>query len=328
MSESMAADEELLAEDAEEGGSEEGVAVDEADRRCGFIALVGAPNVGKSTLLNALVGTKLSIVSPKVQTTRARVLGIIIEGTSQLVFVDTPGIFAPRRRLDRAMVAAAWQGANDADLVVVLVDAARRHPMDADTRGILTRMTQSGQPAVLVLNKVDLIRRDRLFALAEKLNHELPFVATFMISALTGDGVADLRLDLSRRVELGPWLFPEDQLSDIPLRLLASEITREQVFIQLQQELPYASTVETEEWQEFDDGSVRIGQVIFVERDSQKAIVLGRGGSRIKQIGIDARKELEKVMDRRVHLGLFVKVRDNWGDDPDRYQAIGLEFQR
>lgn len=294
--------------------------------RCGFIALVGAPNAGKSTLLNAMVGSKVSIVSPKVQTTRVRVLGIAMEGDSQLIFVDTPGIFRPRRRLDRAMVAAAWQGADDADLVGVLYDASRRS-IDDDTRAIMARLKAEGRAAILILNKIDLIRRDALLVLAEEMNRDGVFTDTFMISASTGDGVADLRGFLARRVPEGPWLYPEDQISDMPMRLIAAEVVREKLFVQLHQELPYAATVETEAWEEFDDGSVKISATVYVQRESQKAIVLGRGGSRIKQIGQAARTDLEAMLDRRVHLMLFVKVREDWLDDPERFEVWGLDYK-
>ena len=296
-----------------------------ADPRCGFVALVGAPNAGKSTLLNTLVGQKLSIVSPKVQTTRRRVLGIATVGASQVVFVDTPGIFAPRRRLDRAMVAAAWQGAGDADLLVVLVDAASGK-VDDDSAGLIARLKEEGRTAILALNKVDLIRRDKLLALAARLNESGVFSDTFMISALTGDGVGDLLRILAERVPAGPWHFPEDQLTDLPMRLLAAEITREKLFTQLYQELPYSSTVETEVWEEFRNGSLRLTQVIYVERESQRAIVIGKGGSRLRALGESSRKELEEMMERRVHLKLFVKVREDWTDDPERYREMGLDF--
>lgn len=295
--------------------------------RCGFIALVGAPNVGKSTLLNCLVGAKVSIVSPKVQTTRNRVMGICIAGDAQLIFVDTPGIFEPRRRLDRAMVGAAWKGAADADLVILLVDATRG--TDANTRTILDGLAKARRKIVLVINKIDLVKRETLLALTEKLNGaaggEL-ITDTFMISALSGDGVGDLRDFLAARMPEGQWLYPEDQLSDMPQRLLAAEITREKLYLRLHKELPYASAVETEEWREHDDGSVRIQQVIYVQRDSQKAIVLGKGGAMIKGIGAAARQELEEILDRRVHLFLFVKVREAWVDDPERYRDLGLDF--
>ena len=294
-------------------------------QRCGFVALIGAPNAGKSTLLNAMVGSKVSIVSPKVQTTRSRVLGIAIEGQSQLVFVDTPGIFAPKRRLDRAMVAAAWAGANDADLVVLLVDASRRE-LGEDTERIIAQLKEAGRSAILALNKVDAIERPKLLALAERLNATGVFTDVFMISALTGDGLDRLRSILAQRVPEGPWLYPEDQISDNPMRLLAAEVTREKLVLQLQQELPYASTVETESWEEFKDGSVKISQVVYVQRDSQKAIVLGKGGQRVRAIGAAARQELEAMLERRVHLMLFVKVRENWLDDPERYRDWGLDF--
>ncbi|HEY0833413.1 MAG TPA: GTPase Era [Azospirillum sp.] len=294
--------------------------------RCGFIALVGAPNAGKSTLLNALIGQKVSIVSPKVQTTRSRVLGITIEGDSQLIFVDTPGIFTPKKRLEKAMVHAAWQGAQDADLIGVLFDASRRG-VDDDTLGIIARLKEQGRTAILILNKIDLVRhREVLLGLTEELNRDGTFTDTFMVSAGNGDGVADLRKFLAGQVSEGPWLYPEDQISDMPMRLLAAEITREKLFMQLHQELPYAATVETEVWEEFDDGSVKINQIIYVQRDSQKAIVLGKGGARIKHIGQAARTELETFLERRVHLMLFVKVRENWTEDPERYQAWGLEY--
>jgi GTPase len=294
------------------------------ETRCGYIALIGAPNAGKSTLLNALVGRKLAIVSPKVQTTRTRLLGIAIEERSQLIFVDTPGIFAPRRRLDRAMVAAAWAGAADADQVVLLVDAKR--PAAADTAHIIDQLVASGRRAILALNKIDLVRRDALLGIADRLFRAGCFDHVFMISGLTGDGVADLRRHLAAAVPAGPWLFPEDQLSDAPERWLAAEVTREQVFLQLHDELPYAATVETEAWEERRDGSVKIDQVIYVRRPGQRAIVLGDKGQRIKTIGARARAELERLLARRVHLFLFVKVRENWLDDPERYAAIGLDY--
>jgi GTP-binding protein Era len=293
--------------------------------RCGFVAILGAPNAGKSTLVNRVVGTKVSIVSPKVQTTRTRVLGIVIAGPAQMILVDTPGIFQPKRRLDRAMVHAAWSGAADADLVVVMVDAARG--IDDDTRGIVSRLKDSGRDAVLALNKVDLVRRDKLLGLASALNQELPFQRTFMISAETGDGVDDLVAYLTDGLPDGPWMFPEDQVSDMPSRLLAAEITREKVFRQLHQELPYSTTVETEKWEDRDDGSVRIDQVIFVQREGQKAIVLGKAGRQIKAIGAAARKELEELLEQRVHLFLYVKVRENWAEDRSHFREIGLEFE-
>jgi GTPase len=292
--------------------------------RCGYVALIGAPNAGKSTLLNRLVGRKLAIVSPKAQTTRSRLLGIAIEGAAQIVYVDTPGIFAPRRRLDRAMVAAAWSGAEDADETVLLVDAARG--LEGDTRRILDRLARHERAIILVLNKIDLVRRDHLLGLAAALSKEGMFDRVFMLSGLTGDGVADLKRHLAAVLPPGPWLFPPDQMSDIPERLLAAEITREQMFLQLRDELPYASTVETESWQERADGSVRMEQTIYVQRPAQRAIVLGAGGQRIKAIGARARQGIERLLERRVHLFLFVKVRENWVDDRQRFEALGLDY--
>ena len=298
---------------------------DAAERRCGYIALVGAPNSGKSTLLNQLVGAKVSIVSPKVQTTRSRVLGIAIEREAQLIFIDTPGIFAPKRRLERAMVAAAWSGAQDADTIVVLVDSLRG--VDEDTRRIIDGLKTAGRRSVLALNKVDAIEPPKLLPLAAALRREAIFDSVFMISGLTGDGVADLKRHLAAAVPAGPWLYPEDQLTDLPLRLIAAEITREQVFLQLHQELPYAAFVETDSWEEREDGSVKISQTVHVQRDSQKAIVLGKGGRQIKRIGERARAELERVLEHRVHLFLFVRVSENWTEDRERYQTMGLEFE-
>ena len=297
---------------------------EQVDTRCGYVALIGAPNAGKSTLLNQLVGRKLAIVTPKVQTTRTRLLGIAIIGPAQLILVDTPGIFEPRRRLDRAMVAAAWAGAADADETVLLVDAAR--PNDRDTQRIIGRLKETGRRALLALNKIDLGRRDKLLGLADALFKAGVFTEVFMVSALTGDGIDDLKRRLAETAPPGPWLFPPDQLSDAPERWIAAEVTREQVFLQLHDELPYAATVETESWQERRDGSVRIDQVIYVRRPSQRAIVLGEGGQRIKAIGARARTELERMLERRVHLFLFVKVRENWVEDPERYAALGLDY--
>jgi GTP-binding protein Era len=294
--------------------------------RCGFVALIGAPNAGKSTLLNALVGSKVAIVSPKPQTTRMRVLGIAIEGTSQLIYVDTPGIFAPRRRLDRAMVRAAWAGAGDADIVALLVDASLDR-MSQLSQDIVNRLQETGRSAMLILNKIDEADRPRLLGMTAALNQAFAFTDTFMVSALTGDGVDDLRKALAARVPQGPWLYPEDQLSDLPSRLLAAEITREQLYLQLGQELPYASTVEHEKWEERDDGSVLIHQVILVERPTQKAIVIGKGGSKIKSIGEAARKELIAVLDRPVHLILHVKVQEEWADDSEHYREWGLDWR-
>ena len=291
---------------------------------CGFVALIGAPNVGKSTLVNALVGSKVTIVSRKVQTTRALIRGIVVEGHAQIILVDTPGIFAPKRRLDRAMVSTAWSGAHDADLVCVLLDA--RAGLDAEAEAIFARLADVRHEKILVINKIDLVPREKLLALAKAANDRLAFAETFMISALSGDGVDDLRRALAARVPAGPFHYPEDQMSDAPLRHLAAEITREKIFQKLHQELPYQSTVETDSWSERNDGSVRIEQTIFVERDSQRKIVLGKGGSTIKSIGADARKEIAEILGQAVHLFLFVKVRDNWGEDPDRYREMGLEF--
>ncbi len=293
-------------------------------RRCGFIAVVGAPNAGKSTLINRLVGAKVSIVTPKAQTTRSRILGVARRGDVQMVYVDTPGIFAPKRRLDRAMVAAAWSSASDADVVVVLIDSLRGR--SADVGRIIERLKRSRRPAILALNKVDVMARQKLLGLAAGLDAEGIFSDIFMISALTGDGVDDLGDHLASLLPAGPWLFPEDQLSDMNDRLFAAEITREKLFLQLHQELPYALTVETDAWQPFEDGAVRIEQTIFVERDSQKAIVLGKHGARIKSVREASVAELAEHFARPVHLFIFVKVRDKWGDDPERYRDLGLDF--
>ena len=293
--------------------------------RCGFVAVIGAPNAGKSTLVNALVGQKVAIVSPKAQTTRARLMGVAIEGDAQILLVDTPGIFAPRRRLDRAMVEAAWGGAGDADRTLLVVDAAKG--IDADVERILARLKGARAPLLLALNKVDRVRKGRLLELAADLNARLPFAATFMISALTGDGVADLKAQLARSVPPGPWHYPADEVSDAPLRLLAAEITREKIYDRLHDELPYQAAVETTAWLEQKNG-IRIEQTIFVERDSQKRIVLGKGGSMIKQVSTQARKELSQLLERPVHLFLFVKVREHWGDDPARYRDLGLRFPK
>jgi GTPase len=295
-----------------------------AGTRCGYVALIGAPNAGKSTLLNRLVGQKLAIVTPKVQTTRSRLLGIATEGGVQLIFVDTPGIFAPRRRLDRAMVAAAWAGASDADVTVLLVDASRG--LDPEARAIVERLKAERRPAILALNKIDLVRRDALLGLVAEASKLGEFARVFMISGLNGDGVEDLHRHLAEVAPSGPFLFPPDQLSDAQERFLAAEVTREQVFLQLHDELPYSATVETESWQERPDGSVRVEQVIYVRRQSQRAIVLGEGGKRIKTIGARARAELGAMLDRKVHLFLFVKVREGWPDDPERFRPLGLDF--
>ena len=296
------------------------------ETRCGFVALIGAPNVGKSTLVNALVGSKVTIVSKKVQTTRALIRGIVIEDNAQIILVDTPGIFAPKRRLDRAMVSTAWSGAHDADLVCALIDA--RAGIDDEADAILSKLESVNHPKVLVLNKIDLVPREKLLALAQKANERLKFTQTFMVSGLPGDGVDDLRRALARDVPPGPFHYPEDQMSDAPMRHLAAEITREKIYRHLHQELPYQSTVETDSWQDRKDGSVRIEQTIFVERDSQRKIVLGKGGATIKAIGADSRKEIAEIVGQPVHLFLFVKVRDGWGDDPERYREMGLEFPK
>jgi GTP-binding protein Era len=298
----------------------------EPPTRCGFVALIGAPNVGKSTLVNALVGTKVTIVSHKVQTTRAPVRGIALEAGAQLIFVDTPGIFAPKRRLDRAMVTTAWAGAHDADVICLLVDAKRG--IDEETDAILRRLVDVGRSRVAILNKIDLVEKSTLLTLAKTLNERVPMEAIFMVSALTGDGVADLRTWLAARMPEGPWLYPEDQVSDAPMRQLAAEITREKLYARLHQELPYQSTVETDIWKELRSGAVRIEQTIYVERDSQRKIVLGKGGATIKAIGAEARRDIALALERPVHLFLFVKVREGWGDDPERYREMGLEFPK
>jgi GTPase len=293
---------------------------------CGFVALIGAPNAGKSTLLNALVGSKVSIISHKVQTTRALIRGIAIQDRSQLIFVDTPGIFTPRRRLDRAMVTTAWSGAHEADLVGVIIDA--RKGLDEEAEDILRRLGEVKAPKLLVLNKIDIVAKEALLSLTNDANKAAKFESTFMVSALTGDGVLDLKTWLAQRVPPGPWLYPPDQMSDAPIRQLAAEITRERLFERLHQELPYHSTVETEVWKELRAGDIRIEQTIYVERESQRKIVLGKGGQTIKAIGEAARKEIGKIVESKVHLFLFVKVREGWGDDPERYRAMGLEFPK
>lgn len=294
------------------------------ETRCGYVTILGAPNVGKSTLTNALVGAKVSIVTPKVQTTRMRIIGIALVAATQLVLVDTPGIFVPRRRLDRAMIAAAWKGARDADAICLIVDAARGY--DEDSRHIAAGLREAGHRTVLVINKIDRVKRPTLLALAAEINAEGGFTDTYMVSALTGDGVADLRDFLAARMPPGPWLYPEDQLSDLPLRLLAAELVREQVFLQLHQELPYASAVEVESWEEFEDGSTKVNAVIYVQREGQRPIALGRGGARIKAIGMAARKEIELLLGRRVHLLIHVKVQEDWPNKRDLYRAMGLDF--
>jgi GTP-binding protein Era len=293
-------------------------------RRCGFVALIGAPNAGKSTFVNALVGSKVSIVSHKVQTTRALVRGILVEGEAQLILIDTPGLFEPRRRLDRAMVTTAWGVAHDADLVCLIVDAKRG--VDEEVEAVVGRLGEIGQPKILMLNKVDLVDKPALLGLAARLNAGTAFEATFMVSARTGDGLEDVRRWLAARVPEGPWHYPEDQISDAPLRQMAAEITREKLYLRLHQELPYRSTVETATWKELRDGSVRIEQTIYVERDSQRKIILGKGGATIKAIGVEARREIAEVIEKPVHLMLFVKVREDWGEDPERYREMGLDF--
>jgi GTP-binding protein Era len=294
--------------------------------RAGFVALIGAPNAGKSTLLNKLVGAKVSIVTHKVQTTRAIMRGIAMKDGSQVVFVDTPGIFAPKRRLDRAMVDTAWSGAQDADIVALLVDAKKG--IEPEIAEIIARLKDVRRPKLLILNKIDEMKRENLLALIADANAKLAFDATFMVSALTGDGVPDLLKYLAEKVPLGPWLYPEDQISDLPMRMLAAEITREKVFLRLHDELPYSSTVETEAWKELKKNAVRIEQTLYVERESQKKIVLGKGGQTIRSISQAAREDLTEILERPVHLFLFVKVRENWSDDPERYREMGLDFPK
>ena len=295
-----------------------------AQTRCGFVALIGAPNVGKSTLVNALVGTKVAIVSHKVQTTRALLRGIAVVDGAQLVLIDTPGIFAPKRRLDRAMVTAAWAGAENADIAAVLIDAKRG--LDEEAQAILERLAALRPSKILLINKVDLVEKPALLTIAKAANERARFAATFMISALSGNGVEDVQEWLARNVPEGPWHYPADQVTDAPLRQLAAEITREKLYLRLHQELPYQSTVETDVWKELEDGSTRIEQTIYVERESQRKIVLGKGGQTIKAIGADARREIADMIEAPVHLSLFVKVRERWGEDPERYSGMGLEF--
>jgi GTP-binding protein Era len=307
---------------------------DTEPKRCGVIAVVGHPNAGKSTLVNQMVGTKVAIVTHKVQTTRTRLRGIFQHGPAQIILVDTPGIFAPRRKLDEAMVEAAWGGADDADEVLLLVDAPRHAEEDGggkageDTARIVEGLKARGRKVILVLNKIDEMRREPLLELIAKFNETGAFKETFLISALSGEGVEELKAYIAERAPEGPWLYPEDQPADVTQRLLASEVTREKLILRLHDELPYATTVETETWKDLRDGSVRIEQVIFVERDSQKAIVLGKGGRTIKDIGKDAREELQEMLDRKVHLFLFVKVRERWSEDPERFRLMGLELPK
>ena len=297
----------------------------EPDRqRCGLVAVVGAPNAGKSTLVNRLVGQKVAIVSPKAQTTRTRLLGVAIEGDAQILLVDTPGIFEPRRRLDRAMVAAAWSGAEGADILALVVDGKRG--LGPKVEMITEALAARAGPKHLILNKVDIADKARLLMHAERLNALIPFVETWFVSAETGDGVPELKAALADAMPAGPWHYPEDQVSDATERALAAEVTREQLFLQLHAELPYASTVETERYEERDDGSVEIHQQILVERPTQRAIVLGKGGARIRELGMRARMELSAVMDRPVHLYLHVKVKPDWDEDRDVYRDMGLDW--
>ncbi|MEM1316941.1 MAG: GTPase Era [Pseudomonadota bacterium] len=298
----------------------------EAPSRAGFVALIGAPNAGKSTLINRLVGTKVSIVSHKVQTTRTVVRGITNRGNTQIVFADTPGIFQPRRRLDRAMVDAAWGGANDADMVCLLIDSERGIKGDAER--ILSQLTDVALPKVLLLNKIDRVPHDQLLVLIAKANEVVEFGQTFLISALKGDGCEDYMNYLEGALPEGPHLYPEDQISDLPVKMLAAEITREKIFLRLHQELPYSAHVEVEGWEERKDGSVKIDQVIYIQRTAHKKMVIGSKGETIKAISTSAREELSELLDRKVHLFLFVKVRENWIDDPERYVEMGLEFPK
>jgi GTP-binding protein Era len=298
----------------------------EVPQRCGYVAVIGVPNAGKSTLVNQMVGTKVSIVSAKVQTTRNRILGILIREQTQIILVDTPGLFAPKSRLDRAMVHAAWSGAEEADIILYMYDARKKSPEEADLKAF-KKLNDIGErtKVMLVLNKVDAVTPPQLLDLASRINEMCKFTDTYMISALNGDGVEDLLLKLSKELPSGPWMFDEDQITDMPWRMIAAEITREQIFHQLHEELPYAATVETEVWEEFENGSVKIDQVIHIEREAHKGIVLGKGGSKLKQIGTAARIELEKNLDRKVHLKLFVRVSDRWRDDPAYFSQWGLD---
>ena len=297
-----------------------------ASTRCGFVALVGAPNAGKSTLLNALVGQKVSIVTHKAQTTRAQIRGVVTAGPTQVVFIDTPGIFAPKRRLDRAMVNSAWTGAGDADLVALIIDVERGITGEVDS--LLQGLENIRQPKILVLNKIDLLPHEKLLGLPAEINERLAFEATFMISATRGHGVGDFLHWVQSHVPAGPWHFPEDQLTDLTLALTAAEVTREKLFLRIHEEIPYNSTVETERFEIKKDGSYKIDQVIYVTRASHKKIVLGAGGQTIKAIGADARKELMGMFDTPVHLFLFVKVREKWADDPERYREMGLDWTK
>ena len=295
-----------------------------SEQRCAVVAVLGAPNAGKSTLVNQLAGSKVSIVSHKVQTTRARIRAIAMEGNAQIILVDTPGIFKPKRTLDRAMVENAWGGAGDADAVVFLVDG--RPGLTDEAKQIIAQLEHTKTRAILVINKIDLMSRERLLEVAAEFNAAHPFEQTFMVSALTGSGAGDLLRYLGQKMPESPWLYPEDQVADVQLRFMAAEMTREVIYERLHEELPYASTVETETWEEQKNGSVKIGQVIYVQRDSQKAIVLGKGGQTIKLLGQKAREEMERQFGRKVHLFLFVKVRENWAEDKERLRNMGLDI--
>lgn len=294
------------------------------ETRCGFVALIGAPNAGKSTVTNNFVGSKVSIVSPKVQTTRTVVKGINIFDNTQIIFVDTPGIFKPKRRLDRAMVSSAWNGAGDADIIVLVVDAKRG--FDSETREIINKLNEQKIEAVLLLNKIDLIQKEKLLHLTLEFNEAGNFRETFMVSALTGKHIEDFYRYIAKTLPLSPWFYPEDQISDMPLKLLAAEITREKLFTYLHEEIPYSLTVETDMWEHKEDGSIKAEQTIYVERDSQKKIILGKGGAMIKRIGQSARLEIQELLEERIHLFLFVKVRENWINDASRYKDWNLDF--
>lgn len=297
---------------------------DDGPEKCGFVAIIGAPNAGKSTLLNALVGAKVAIVSHKVQTTRTRVTGIGMHGNTQLVFIDTPGIFAPKRRLDRAMVNAAWKGSEDAETTVLLIDAKKG--LSEDVERILTGLKEAGRKVILGINKIDTVRHEALLALTQKMHETGVFSDIFMISALSGDGVGDLKQHLADLAPVGPWMYPEDQISDTTMRLLAAEITREKIYLRLHEELPYATTVETEAWEEQKNGSVRIEQVIHVERESQKGIVIGKGGAMLKLLGQMAREDMSESFDRKVHLFLHVRVTEKWATDREMFKTMGLDY--
>ena len=299
---------------------------DTPETRAGFVALIGEPNAGKSTLLNKMVGAKVSIVTHKVQTTRARIRGITMEGQSQIIFVDTPGIFRPRRRLDRSMVAAAWGGAADADIIILLIEAHRGLTDGAQAILDALKERSDGRPVALAINKIDRVKAEALLALSQKMNEAYPFVRTFMISAEKGYGTDDLREWLAKEVPPGPWLYPEDQIADLPMRMIAAEITREKLTLRLHEELPYQLTVETENWEERKDGSAKIDQIIYVLRDGHKGIVLGHKGEAIRAVGKAAREELSAFLERPVHLFLTVKVRENWLDEAERFREMGLDF--